>query len=421
MKKQAMEWPVLGKCKEKRKAFDLIRGEKNVFPDLTSKIIRRYLYGIRFKTPSVQGLDTHSMLMGCSALGIIKEPSDLTVNQAIMRVIQAQRALALRYKHSDLLQYLERASWMQTAEALTAHFWPRTVNKDLYVVGEIQKLYKVHLVLAALSVQVPAYWTPWRHAGHLVGWLRIYAYGQKKQKLWVYEWDWDQGLKELTKSAEALGIKDASFIDLCCELAEGNVFAPTLRGKFARKIFAPLVFHREAKEILRHAKSKKSLLWWDEYNALVLSKSYFKQIDGYWVDLVDDSYVLWNYTIKINDKNLLIFLSDDYIRSVKSSIKEIINSSVGVQAKVYRTSEIMRGVHSWAKYCFHAKPQCNELERWVWQKLNKKILKHSKNLDALYFNIRNASWDNFLYVRKKSMLLDDISIEQWVKWWTPRR
>ena len=414
---------MLGKCKEKRKAFDLIRGEKNVFPDLTSKIIRRYLYGIRFTTPSVHGLDTHSMLMGWSAMGIIKEPSgsDLTVNQAIMRVIQAQRALALRYKHSDLLQYLERASWMQTAEALTAHFWPRTVNKELYVVGEIQKLYKVHLVLAALSVQVPAYWTPWRHAGHLVGWLRIYAYGQKKHKLWVYEWDWDQGLKELTKSAEALGIKDAGFIDLCCELAEGNVFAPTLRGKFARKIFAPLVFHREAKEILRHAKSKKSLLWWDEYNALVLSKSYFKQIDGNWVDLVDDSYMLWNYTIKIHDKNLLIFLSDDYIRSVKSSIKEIINSSVGVQTKVYRTSEIMRGVHSWAKYCFHAKPQCNELERWVWQKLNKKIFKHSKNLDALYFNIRNASWDNFLYVRKKSMLLDDITIEQWVKWWTPRR
>lgn len=32
MKKQAMEWPVLGKCKEKRKAFDLIRGEIKRFP-----------------------------------------------------------------------------------------------------------------------------------------------------------------------------------------------------------------------------------------------------------------------------------------------------------------------------------------------------------------------------------------------------
>lgn len=363
------------------------------------------------------------MLMGSSAMGIIKEPSntDLTINQAIMRVIQAQRALALRYKHSDLVQYLERASWGQTAEALTAHFWPRSVSKELYVVGEIQKLYKVHLLLAALSVQVPAYWTPWRHAGHLVGWLRIYAYGQEKHKLWVNEWDWDEGVKQLSKSAEALGIKDAGFIDLCSELVEGNVFAPTLRGKFARKIFAPLIFHREAKEILHEAKSKKSLLWWDECHALVLSKSHFKQEDGCWFDLDHDRCTLWNYTIRIHDKNLSVFLSDDYINSVKNSIKSIMASRVARQTKVYQTSEIMRRVYNWAKYCFQAKPQCGELERWVWQNLNNKIFKHKKGLDALYFNIRNAPWDNVLYKRKKSMLLDDISLEQWTRWWSPRR
>lgn len=357
------------------------------------------------------------------AMGIIKDPAEtsLSTNQAIAKVLMAQRSLVHKHWHPNLMEYIERPSWSETVNALTAQYWPRTVEQKLHIQEEIERLYAVYLVLAPLAGQAHAFWTPWRHNGHLTSWFRMYAYGQKKHHLLVRNWDWESGIKGIAESADAYGIKDNIFVDLCRDLAAGNVFAPTLRGQFARKIFAPLLFHQRAKEMFRVVKSKKSLLWWDEKHALVLSGAQFKGIEGTWFDLAKKSHTIWNYSIRYKDDNLLMYLSDEYLRTIRASIVALMGSSVPPQTKIYRISEVMRGVYRWAKHCFQAKPQCNDLEKWVWKKINKSILQKNRNLEALYFNIRNAAWDNTLYKRGKSQLIEGVPSETWLKWWSPRR
>jgi hypothetical protein len=364
-----------------------------------------------------------TLFMAESAMGIIKDQAEAsqTTNQAITKVLMAQCALVHRHWHPNLMKYIERPTWRKTASALTAHYWPRTVAEELHIQAEIERLYSVYLVLAPLAGQAQAFWMPWRHNGHLTSWFRMYVYGQKKSHLMVRDWDWESGIDGLFESAEAYGIKDKLFIDLCHDLITGNVFAPTLRGQFARKIFAPLLFHQQAKEMLDLVKTKRSLLWWDEKHVLVLSGKPVKGIEGTWCDLGKESRTIWNYSVKVKGDDLMMYMSDEYLRNIRSNIVGIMDSFVPPQTKIYRISEIMRGTHRWAKHCFQAKIQCNELEKWVWNKINKSILQQNRSLDALYFNIRNAAWDNTLYKRGKSQLLEGLSIESWLKWWSPRR
>ena len=357
-------------------------------------------------------------------MGIVKdlEESTQTTNQAIYKVIQAQRALALRHRHPNLMEYLERTSWTQTAAALTAHFWPKTVSQELFVQAEIERLYLAGLILAPLSGQCPGFWNPWRHNGHLVCWLRQYtSMKQGKVHLFTHGWNWEEAIEGLAQSAQSFGIMDHDFIEFCSELLVSNVYCPTVRGQFARKIFAPLLFHEQGLKIFRTAKANQSVTWWDEKHAFVLSKRRIISIKGQWTDLTTDSCTLWNYTARIKKKALLIFLSDDFLKSVRNNIADILNSGANPQQKVFSISTVMLRVHRWAKHCPNARPQCNELERWLRQKTEKNLFMKYPRLEGMYFSIGKADWDHGFYPRNKSGLLEDITLDSWLKWWGPRR
>lgn len=379
-------------------------------------------------------------------MGIIKEKQTQSTNQAITKVIQAQRSLAIRHYHPDLMSYLDRTSWKQTAQALTEQYWPRTVSKELYIQGEIEALYWAALILAPLSGQCPGFWNPWRHKGHLVSWFRQHVHGQQKGWLCIHPWDWENQLPKLSSSMQAFGIVDRKFVELCQKLVLNNAFADSLRGQFARKIFAPILFHEQAKEVFHQAKAKHAVVWWDERYALVLAKSSYQIGNGTWHDLSASPVKIWNYEVrakmekaegkatdtnrgkpkkvKNSDKKMMlnIYLSDQFLKSTRMNIKSILSSQATDQAKVFQLSSELKKVYAWGKFCFQAQPQCNQLAKWVRDKIEPQIFQHNQELRKLYFNILDQKWDIGFYPRKGSGLLDKkLTLEDWVRWWRPWR
>lgn len=379
-------------------------------------------------------------------MGIIKEKQTQSTNQAITKVIQAQRSLAIRYYHPDLMTYLDRTSWKQTALALTGQYWPRTVSKELYIQSEIEALYGAALILGPLSGQCPGFWSPWRHKGHLVSWFRQHMLGQQKGWLCIHQWDWEKQLPELSSSMQAFGIVDRKFVELCQKLVLNNAFADSLRGQFARKILAPLLFHEQAREMYHQAKVKNAVVWWDEQHTLVLAKSSYQIGNGTWHDLSSTPVEVWNYEVRAKmekaegkatvgqhgrstkvkqpDKKLMLYmyLHDQFLKSTRMNIKSILSSEVPEQAKVFAVSSVLKRVYSWGKFCFQAQPQCNQLAKWVRGKIEPQIFQHNQELRKLYFNILDQKWDIGFYPRKGSGLLDNkLTLEDWVKWWRPWR
>ncbi len=379
-------------------------------------------------------------------MGIIKNPQSQSINQAITKVIQTQRALAIRHYHPDLMSYLDRPTWQQTARALVEQYWPRTVSKDLYIQGEIESLYGVALILGPLSGQCAGFWNPWRHKGHLTSWFRQYVQGQQKFWLGVHWWDWEKQYAEFSSSVRAFGVPDREFAEHCQQLILNNAFAESLRGQFARKVFAPLLLHERAKEIYHRAKAKNAVFWWDERHALVLSKTPYCLENGAWFDLSQSPVDVWNYEVrakyetikcdstdepkqvKKNSKKqhkrlmLYMYLNDVFLKKSMDNIKNILISKTTDQAKVFLTSSELRKVYSSGKFCFQAQPQCNTFGKNVLKKIEKQIFHKSPDLHKLYFNIMNQKWDIGFYPRNSSGLLDKkLTLEEWMKWWRPWR
>ncbi len=382
-------------------------------------------------------------------MGIIKEKQTQSTNQAITKVIQAQRSLAIRHYHPDLMSYLGRASWKQTAHALTEQYWPRTVSKELYIQNEIEALYGAALILGPLSGQCPGFWNPWRHKGHLVSWFRQHVHGQQKGWLCVHRWDWKKQLPALSSSMQAFGIADSKFAEHCYNMILNNTFnsfSESLREQFARKIFAPILFHEQAKEIYLQAKAKQAVVWWDERYALVLASSSYQIQNGAWFDLSLSPVDVWNFEVRAKkektvtkattgqhgrptktlqqDKKLMlyIFLHDQFLKSSRVNIKSILRSHATDQAKVFQVSSELKKVYSWGKFCFQAQPQCNQLAKWARDKIETQIFQQNQKLRRLYFEIYEQKWDTGFYPRKGSGLLDNkLMLENWVKWWRPWR
>jgi hypothetical protein len=54
--------------------------------------------------------------------------------------------------------------------------------------------------------------------------------------------------------------------------------------------------------------------------------------------------------------------------------------------------------------------------------VNRHIVQNTPALAARYFNIRQVPWDTRLHFERKSYLLDqDVTEEQWLNLWNPRR
>lgn len=358
-------------------------------------------------------------------MGINKniEQSKQTTNQAIHKVIQSQRSLAITHRHLDLMKYLERPSWRIAARKLTEDFWPRTVRDDLYVGKVIERLYQVAMVLVPLAGQCPGFWMPWRHNGHLACWLKQYTFKRYgKRMLTVKKWNWDEAPSRLAENAAALGILDRDFINLCSELITANAYASSARGDMVRKFLAPLVFNVEAKRMYRHARQNQGVTWWDEKAVFVLSKTKIFHNQESCIDLQKRTATLWNYTVKVKSNSLGMLLSDAFLKQIKADITDTLRSSVGPQRKIDAISTKLETVHRWAKHCPEAGLQRKALGKWVMQIVGEELLKDNPKLADSLFDIASAPWDPEFYPRGQSGLLDkSLKLENWLKWWGPRR
>ena len=358
-------------------------------------------------------------------MGIIKDSKQAsqTTNQAIYKVIQTQRSLAISHHHPDLMKYLERSTWRLAAQALTEHFWPRTVQNDLYIRESIERLYQVGLALIPLSGQCPGFWMPWRHNGHLACWLKQYTHKQYgKRTLMIKKWDWGEAQSRLVENAAALGIVDQAFIEMCSDLIAGNAFSESARGHLARKIFGPLVFNAEARSIYRYARENQAITWWDEQNVFVLSKARIFHKKETCIDLAVREATIWNYSVKVKNNSLIILLSNVFLKQIKADITSILLSSASPQRKIHAISSRLETVHRWAKHSPNTGPQQKALGVWVQQKIGVKLLAANPKLTQYLFDIAGASWDPKFYPRGSSGLLDkSLTLEKWIKWWGPRR
>ena len=92
------------------------------------------------------------------------------------------------------------------------------------------------------------------------------------------------------------------------------------------------------------------------------------------------------------------------------------------QLWIARINAAARSFHHFARYAFDARQQAQELEAWIWRRVNRNIVQNTPSLAARYFNLRHALWDTRLHFERKSYLLDrDVTEEQWLNLWNPRR
>ena len=101
---------------------------------------------------------------------------------------------------------------------------------------------------------------------------------------------------------------------------------------------------------------------------------------------------------------------------------EALASDASPEHKLRRINAAARSFHHYARYAFDARQQTQELEAWVWRRVNRHIVQNTPSLAARYFNLRQAPWDTRLHFERKSYLLDrDVTEEQWLNLWNPRR
>lgn len=337
----------------------------------------------------------------------------------IALVRRAQRSLALAGEYRQLSQILGRDSFQAVARALTEKYLPRSASRELALADLAQKIYLHWLILAPIVGHAPGYWRSWWSPGVVMSWLRVHVHRYRKTYLGRIRLDWDAA--ELDTGAKSCRILDENFLaSLAAILPQAHV--QTLRGQLARYALGGLVWRRQAEQALKWARASRSgLMWWED-EILFLARKPFETGAISWVDLRDTAADILEWQIRVRDEKLTAVMRPEALIRLKSSITRILESDGQPHFKMNQINAAIAGFHHWGKYAFDARRQAIELEPWIWRRVKRGIIQAQPGLKPSYFNLKNATWDTTLHYGRTSYLLEaDITDDQWLQIWNPRR
>lgn len=334
-------------------------------------------------------------------------------------VRRAQRSLALAGRHANLLRYLERDSFQNVAGSLVERYMPRSSQKQLEIAGVFRELYAAWLVLAPLSNRAQGYWRSWWCPGVVTSWLRIEA--NRFQRCWLGHVCHDWTTAQIAPGAGAAGISDETFVGQAQDLLT-HVAGDTLRAGFARYVLGSVVWRQAAEATLQIARECRAGMMWSEDGCWLMSAKPIEGVGVDWIDLREQSTDVLAWSAHVADSLLHIKMNDAAVQRFKESVRDALASGASPEHKLRLINTAARSFHHFARYAFDARQQAQELEAWIWRRVNRHIVQNTPSLATRYFSLRQASWDTRLHFERKSYLLDrDVTEEQWLNLWNPRR
>ncbi len=351
-------------------------------------------------------------------MGIVREPHRPGPGDVAL-VRRAQRFLALAGRHANLLRYLERDSFQNVAGALVERYMPRSSQKQLEIADVFRELYAAWLVLAPIANQAQGYWRPWWCPGVMTSWMRIQV--NRFHRFWLGAIPYDWATVQVAPGAAAAHIMDAAFIAYAQGLLD-HATGDTLRASFVRYALGSLVWRPMAEATLQVARHHRAGMLWSEDGCWLMSAKPFDSTDAAWIDLRERPVDIMHWAAHVVDGLLHIKMNDAAVQRFKESVRDALASGTSPEHKLRLINAAARSFHHFARYAFDARQQAVELESWVWRRVNRHIVQNTPSLAARYFNLRQAPRDTRLHFERKSYLLDrDVTEEQWLNLWNPRR
>jgi len=317
------------------------------------------------------------------------------------------------------MRYLERDSFQNVAGALVERYMPRSSRKQLEIAEVFSELYAAWLVLAPIANRAQGYWRPWWCPGVFTSWMRIEA--NRFHRFWLGHVSYDLATAQVVPGALAAGITDEAFIRQAQELL-GHAAGGTLRAGFARYVLGSVVWRHLAEATLPIARKYRAGMIWCEDGCWLMATKSFDEAGAIWTDLREQPAEVLAWHAHVADGLLHVRMNDDAVQRVKESVRTALASDASPEHKLLRINAAARSFYHFARYAFDARQQAQELEAWIWRRVNRHIIQTTPPLAARYFNLRQAHWDTRLHFERKSYLLDrDVSEEQWLNLWNPHR
>lgn len=332
---------------------------------------------------------------------------------------RAQRSLALVGRYVNLLRYLERDSFLSVAGALVGRYMPRSSQKQLEIADVFRELYAAWLVLAPISNRAQGYWRPWWCPGVFTSWLRIES--NRFHRCWLGHVGYDWTTAQIAPGALAAGITDETFFYHLQGLLD-HVLGDTLRAGFARYVLGSITWRHIAEATLQVARDHRAGMLWSEDGMWLLASKPFEDVGVEWIDLREQPVEVLAWQAHVVGGLVHIKMNDASVQRLKESVRTTLASDATPEHKLRRINAAAHCFHHFARYAFDAKQQSQELEAWVWRRVNRHIVQNTPSLAGRYFNLRLAQWDTRLHFERKSYLLDrDVTEEAWLNLWNPRR
>ncbi|KAF0233302.1 MAG: hypothetical protein FD177_1797 [Desulfovibrionaceae bacterium] len=332
---------------------------------------------------------------------------------------RAQRSLALAGRHTNLLRYLERDSLQNVAGSLVERYMPRSSQKQLEIADVFRELYAAWLVLAPLSNHAQGYWRSWWCPGVVTSWLRIEV--NRFHRCWLGHIGYGWATAQVASGAAAAHIIDEAFIAHAQGLLDHTV-GDTLRAGFARYVLGSVVWCQAAEATLQVARECRAGMMWSEDGCWLMSAKPFAGVGVEWSDLREQPAEVLAWRALVADGLLNIRMNDASVQRLKESVRTALATDASPEHKLRTINAATRSFHHFARYAFDARQQAQELEAWVWRRVNRHLVRNTPSLADRYFNLRQAPWDTRLHFERKSYLLDkDVTEEAWLNLWNPRR
>lgn len=350
-------------------------------------------------------------------MGIVREPHRPGPGDVAL-VRRAQRSLALAGRHHDLMRYLERDSFQTVAGALVERYMPRSTKKQLEIADVFRELYATWLVLAPIANRAQGYWRPWWSPGIMTSWMRIQS--NRFHRFWLGAVPYDWATAQVASGAAA-HITDEAFIAHAQGLLD-HATGDTLRASFARYVLGSLVWRHASEAVLPVAREYHAGMLWSEDGCWLMAAKPFEENGAVWCDLRERPVDIMHWSAHVADGLLHIKMNEAAVQRFKESVRVALASDALPEHKLRHINATARSFHHFARYAFDARQQAQELEAWVWRRASRHIVQNTPALAQRYFNLRLAQWDTRLHFERKSYLLDrDVSEEQWLYLWNPRR
>lgn len=336
---------------------------------------------------------------------IRQRTEQLHVGMAYHLVRRAQAAIAA-YRHfgqGDLSKYLERDAFGTLAQRIAEYFFSK--SRNLAIFGQVLELYRVLLVMAPILQRLPlSAHFDW-HLGHILGWFRRNATGRVQRFYFqnrCLEMGYQPGLLEA--NLETLGIHDGGMVAILLDLYRRHAGGVTLKDRLAHQLFDPI--------LMSGAKSGYELRI--ASGLYRLEKSHFEHA----IDLRERSATVLEFVIHTVENrkgwHLEIQLSEARLAKFRADVKRILNSTAAPVRKVLLIEGCIRDFMETARWARSARPQMDELRRWLANKLRPlaATLPEANHLPGRLTTLWFQRVDGKLYVKEPNFFLDPKLIEE---------